>query len=226
MNNFSKILWGIVFIVLGIIIGLNALDITDIDIFFKGWWTLLIIIPCLIGLFNNNSDGKTGDLIGVIIGVMLLLGTRGILNFALIWKMIIPIIFVGIGLSIIFNETIKSKISQKVKEATKNGLENITATFAGQKVSKDGEDFKGANLDSVFGSISLDLRKANIEKEAVIKASSIFGGIEIFVPQDVNIKVKATPIFGGVSNKSLSSKESEKTLYIDALCMFGGVDIK
>ena len=226
MNNLSKILWGIVFIVIGIIIGLNALNITDIDIFFRGWWTLLIIIPCLIGLFDNSSDGKTGNLIGVVIGVMLLLGTRGILDFTLIWKMIIPVIFVAIGLSIIFNEGLKSKISQKVREGTKNGLENITATFASQKVNKDAEDFKGANLDSVFGSISLDLRKANIEKEAVIKASAIFGGIEIFVPQDVNIKVKATPIFGGVSNKSLSSKENEKILYIDALCMFGGVDIK
>ena len=62
------------------------------------------------------------------------------------------------GLSIIFNETVKSKITAKVKEGTKNGLENITATFAGQKVQKDGEDFEGANLDSVFGGIVLDLR--------------------------------------------------------------------
>lgn len=48
MNNLTKILWGIVFIVLGVIIGLNALDITSINVFFKGWWTLVIIIPCLI----------------------------------------------------------------------------------------------------------------------------------------------------------------------------------
>ena len=51
MNNFSKILWGIVFITLGIVIALNALDITDINLFFYGWWTLFIIITCLIGLF-------------------------------------------------------------------------------------------------------------------------------------------------------------------------------
>lgn len=140
--------------------------------------------------------------------------------------MIIPIIFVAIGLSMIFNETFKAKISSKVKEVAKNGLENITATFAAQKVSKDNEEFKGANLDAVFGSVSLDLRNANIEKEAVIKVSSIFGGVEIFLPQNVNVKVKATPIFGGVTNKTLTNKENDKTLYIEALCMFGGVDIK
>ena len=43
---------------------------------------------------------------------------------------------------------------------------------------------------------------------------------------DVNVKIKGTPIFGGVNNKSLSSKDNEKVIYIDAFCMFGGVDIK
>lgn len=226
MSNFSKVLWGIVFIALGIVIGLNALDITDINFFFRGWWTLIIIIPCLIGLFDSKNESQTGNIIGVTIGVALLLATRGIINFSLVWKMIIPTIFVAIGLSIIFNETIKSKISNKVKEATKDGLENITATFAEQKVNKDGEEFKGANLDAVFGGVNLDLRKANIDNEAAIKASAIFGGIEIFVPESVNVKVKGTPIFGGVSNKSIYNKENTKTLYIDAFCMFGGVDIK
>lgn len=155
-----------------------------------------------------------------------MLASNRILNFNIIWRLIVPIIFVIIGLSMIFNETIKSKITEKVKEGRKNGLENITATFSEQKVQKNGEEFKGANLDSVFGSVVLDLRGANIEKEAVIKASAIFGGIEIITQPDFNIKVKATPIFGGVSNKSLSNKDSEKTIYIDAFCMFGGVDIK
>ena len=65
MNNFSKILWGIVFIVLGLIIGLNSLDIVSINILFRGWWTLLIIIPCLIGLFDTKNEGKTGNIIRI-----------------------------------------------------------------------------------------------------------------------------------------------------------------
>lgn len=63
MNNFSKILWGIVLILLGIAIGLNSLNIVSINFFFKGWWTLIIIIPCLIDLFNSDGESKTGDLI-------------------------------------------------------------------------------------------------------------------------------------------------------------------
>ena len=46
MKKVESILWGIVFIVLGLIIAGNVLGITNIKIFFNGWWTLFIIIPC------------------------------------------------------------------------------------------------------------------------------------------------------------------------------------
>ena len=40
MKDLSRILWGIVLVLLGIIWGLNATGVTNIDIFFDGWWTL------------------------------------------------------------------------------------------------------------------------------------------------------------------------------------------
>ena len=72
----------------------------------------------------------------------------------------------------------------------------------------------------------LDLRDATLEKETILDATSVFGGIEILVPKDVNIIVKSTPIFGGVSNRVSKSKDNKKTIYIQAFCMFGGIDIK
>ena len=58
----SNILWGLVLILIGIIFGLNALDIADINIFFDGWWTLFIIVPCFIDLFKDKD--KSGNIIG------------------------------------------------------------------------------------------------------------------------------------------------------------------
>ena len=37
MNNIKNILWGIILVIIGVIIGLNTIGITDIDIFFDGW---------------------------------------------------------------------------------------------------------------------------------------------------------------------------------------------
>ena len=225
MEKTTKVLWGLVFIIIGIIVGTNSLGITNIDLFFDGWWTLLIIVPCFIGLFDKSTNSKTTNIVGVIIGIVLLLAARDILSFELIWKLMLPVILVGIGISMIYNETIKSNITEKVKEGKKIGLESIAAVFAGQKVIKESE-FKGANLDAVFGGLDLDIRNCIIDKEAVIKASAIFGGIDILVPNNVNIKVKSTPIFGGVSNKTTNNSENANTIYIDAFCMFGGIDIK
>ena len=72
----SNILWGLVLILIGIIFGLNALDIADINIFFDGWWTLFIIVPCFIDLFKDRD--KSGNIIGLIIGICLLLGCQNI----------------------------------------------------------------------------------------------------------------------------------------------------
>ena len=54
MKKVGNILWGIVLIIIGLIIGGNALGIVNINIFFDGWWTLFIIIPCFIGLFKDD----------------------------------------------------------------------------------------------------------------------------------------------------------------------------
>ena len=66
MKKTSNILWGLVLVALGVIFALNALDIADFNIFFDGWWTLFIIVPCTVGLFTERE--KTGNIIGTIIG--------------------------------------------------------------------------------------------------------------------------------------------------------------
>ena len=55
MKNFKSIMWGLVLITLGIIIGLNAFEIINVDIFFDGWWTLFIIVPCFIGIITEKD---------------------------------------------------------------------------------------------------------------------------------------------------------------------------
>ena len=203
MKKVSNILWGIVLIVIGVISGLNALEITDINIFFKGWWTLFIIVPCFIGIFNDES--KTGNLIGLVIGVILLLGSRDIISFEMIGKLIVPIVLIGIGLSIIFKDTLNSKVSKKIKQISKENknLNDYTATFGGQKVKYPNKEFDGAT------------------------SNAIFGGIDIFVPSNVNVEVKSTAIFGGTSNKTMKVEgDNVHTIYVNSFALFGGVDIK
>lgn len=227
MEKINRILWGIIFITLGVIVALNTLDIINFNIFFNGWWTLLIIIPCFIGLFDGTKEGKLGNIIGILVGVVLLLVAQGLLRFDIVFKLFIPAVLVIIGLYLLFGNVFRSKVTDKLRELKKesgNG-EAICATFSEQFVTKNDEKFESANVDAVFGSVVLDLSKAKIKDEAVITASAIFGGIDIIVPKDVEVKIKSTPIFGGVSNTT-KTKDAKKVIYIDALALFGSVEVK
>ena len=225
MKKISNLLWGLIFIIVGVVFGLNALGISDINIFFNGWWTLFIIVPCFIGLFND--DDKSGNLIGLIIGACLLLGCLDVVKFEIIWKLMVPFILVMIGLSFIFKDMINSKVKNDIKKLNKNDLKECCACFSSQDLDFNNEEYKGSSLTAVFGGIKCNLKDAIIEEDVVINTTSIFGGITIYVPKDVNVKVSSTSIFGGVSDERKDKiKDYKHTIYVNATTMFGGVEIK
>ena len=227
MNKVSNLMWGLLFIIVGVVFGLNALGISDINIFFDGWWTLFIIVPSFIGLFNDND--KTGSIIGLLIGIGLLLGCQDIIRFDLIWKLAFPVILVVIGLSLVFKNVIGDKVGSEIKKLNENNKEgkSYCATFGGQNVNFDEEKFTGADVNAIFGGVKLDLKNAIIDQDVVINASAIFGGIDIYVPKNVKVKTKSVPIFGGVNNKAnVSPDEKSHTIYINCTAVFGGIEIK
>ena len=226
MKKTTNVLWGIILIALGVVIALNSFNITHINIFFDGWWTLFIIVPCVIGLFKDED--KTGSIIGILVGVALLLGVRKILSIDMLLKLALPVILVVVGISLILKDALNAETKNKIKEINKGQKgTTYTATFSGQDVKFDGEKFNLTEANAIFGGIKLDLRKAIIDSDCVINLSAIFGGVDILVPEDINVKINSTSIFGGVSDKrDNKTNKAEHTIYINATCMFGGADIK
>ena len=74
MKDKKKIIWGIVWIAVGIFVALNWFNVINVDIFFDGWWTLFIIVPGVIGLITEKD--KFGNFVVIGIGVMFLLWQR------------------------------------------------------------------------------------------------------------------------------------------------------
>lgn len=227
MKKANRILWGILLVVIGLLLGLNVLGITDFELFFDGWWTLFIIVPCTVGLFTHHE--KMGNLIGLCIGVFLLLCCQNVLEFDMLWKLALPVIVILFGIKMILGSVFDRTSAEAIKKITESGksIRKGTAIFCGENMNYSGEVFQGAELNAVFGGLKCDLRNAVLEGDCVIQASAVFGGIDILVPAGVNVKVSSNSIFGGVSNKTVSSRDGNAvTLYIKADCMFGGVDIK
>ena len=124
----------------------------------------------------------------------------------------------------------KNKVSEEIKKLNekKNKDNEYCATFSGQNANFDGEKFNGANLTAVFGGVKCDLRNAIIEEDVLINTCSVFGGIDILIPDNVKVKVKSSSIFGGVDEEKKKKIENNEahTIYINATCIFGGADIK
>ena len=205
MKKIENTVIGLIFIIIGVIIGLNAFHITNIDLFFDGWWTLFIIVPCFFGLFKDQD--KTGNIIGLIVGIYLLLYCQGLINFQFAWKLVVPVIFVLIGLKMIFKDTFNKKKPHQ----------NIY----------DNQLYTGGNYDVTFNGLILDLTKAYLNEETNITISTLFGGVDLYLPDDVNIQIQSSNFLGGVDLHKRENKiENTKVIYLNARCIFGGINIK
>lgn len=224
MKKYKNIVYGIMLILLGIIIALISLDLIHTNLLFNGWWTLVIIIPSIIGLLFD--DDKLGNLISLIIGILLLLGVRNIIDYKILLKLFVPILLVTVGLSLILKNILESKKTLQIKELNKvkDNTKDIFATLSNENKKIIGE-FKGISIDAVFSNVELDLREAEIKKDQVINVSTIFSGVTILTNNNIKVIVKSDSLFGGVSNH-IEEKDEAKAIYINASCLFGGVEIK
>ena len=104
---------------------------------------------------------------------------------------------------------------------------SCNAVFSGSKLDYTNEVFNGADLNAMFGGVDCNLRNAIIENDCFIEANALFGGIDIIVPDNVNVKISSNSLFGGVDSKKNPPFNPEfKTLYIKASALFGGIEIK
>lgn len=205
MKKIENTVIGLILIIIGVIIGLNAFHITNIDLFFDGWWTLFIIVPCFFGLFKDQD--KTGNIIGLIVGIYLLLYCQGLINFQFAWKLVVPVIFVLIGLKMIFKDTFNKKKPRQ----------NIY----------DNQLYIGGNYDVTFNGLILDLSNAYLNEKTNITISTLFGGVDLYLPDDVNIQIQSSNFLGGVDlHKRENKRENTKVIYLNARCIFGGINIK
>lgn len=229
MKKVRPIVWGIAIIALGVIFGGNALGLFNLNVFFDGWWTLFIIIPSAVSLITEKE--KLASLGFLAAGVILLLAAQNVFSYDVAWKVILAVFLIVAGLTIIVKSLIHGNNDKEIEKKIRKLKDDKTmdsqiAVFSGSDKIYSDEVFSGSNLVAVFGGIDLDLRKAKFTKDTVIKAFCLFGGIDIKVPENVQIKVKSGFIFGGISDERKSeSDKGEYTIYIDTAGGFGGIEI-
>lgn len=171
------------------------------------------------------------------IGVMMMAKALGYDYFDSIleadWKkFIIPGIVLLIGLRLVFSSSNGHEHSTNMKlcevpEVEEGEPMKISVAFAGNAYNFRDENFHGAKIDAFFGGVCMDLRGADIQDGSVLDVHTLFGGVELKLPQNVSLQVDSSCFLGGVSNKHPHCQDKDaKRLTIKANCMVGGIEIQ
>ena len=62
----------------------------------------------------------------------------------------------------------------------------------------DNQLYTGGNYDVIFNGLILDLSNAYLNEETNITISTLFGGVDLYLPDDVNIQIQSSNFLGGV----------------------------
>lgn len=90
---------GLILVVLGAILLLQAFNIIQEDwIFFPGWWTLFLIIPAIVSM--SRTGVTIGNAILLVVGVGFLLQLQGLS----LHGFLVPSIFIVIGVGILLKK--------------------------------------------------------------------------------------------------------------------------
>lgn len=104
----------------------------------------------------------------------------------------------------------------------------IDSIFSGNERAVLSSNFKGGKLGTIFGSVVLDCKAAQIQQDIVIDLYCVFGGVELIFPANWRVINETTTIFGAVEDKRrlVNSTGIERRVIITGFTLFGGVEIK
>jgi predicted membrane protein len=210
-------------------------------------WPMILIV---IGLYTGIKNGfqNFGAVILLLVGGYFLLKDK--MNLPIeIGPYLLPAALIFLGLYILFRRKKKLDIDWKDWEGNydrwerkirtgKPGKEkskdddsdflNVEAIFCGIKRKVISKNFQGGEVSTVFGGTDIDFLHADIEKQAVINVSVVFGGLKLLVPAHWDVQTSLNNVAAGVEDKRYVQQgtvDPDKRLVIAGSVVFGGIEI-
>ncbi|MFB6139836.1 MAG: hypothetical protein ABEJ26_05320 [Halosimplex sp.] len=217
----SQILVGSVVVLLGVVLLARTTGVYDTD-------RLLVYVPSLfvlVGLFAIVASGfrnLVGPLMVVLVAGGWQLVALDILTVETVFSLW-PVLIVLFGLSLILGQYRARAVARESDFLTS------IAVFGGRAERSTSKTFHGADLTAAFGAVELDLRDAVVEHPpATVNANAMFGGVEVVVPREWNVRVDVFPLFGaGEDERTRRAEEHDEVdLVVTGFALFGGVSVE
>jgi predicted membrane protein len=242
----TKGTWGgLILILIGVFLFLQNLHL-DIPHWIFSWKMLLVALGLLVGLKHKFRGGAW--FVMILIGGIFL--AEDIVSFDFnIARYGWPLALVVIGIYMLTKRPYSrnrdrhpwkqdnnyspswsaGSYRETIQGPSSDDYLNSTAIFGSDNRVILSKNFQGGDVTSVFGGSEINFTQADFNGKIVIEATAIFGGVELIVPANWEVKLEVNTIFGGVEEKrppELMTPNPEKVLIIRGTCVFGGIDIK
>jgi predicted membrane protein len=228
-GRYQGLIPGAVLLAVGAIFLLNNFGLIRAWRFWQ-FWPLILIFAGLVKLADPCR--RAWGVVLVVFGALLQLNELGYGHFS--WGEMWPLILIAAGAMAMWSALQARKLTHTLStnNADPRTTLNESAIFGGVQKRINAKEFRGGQLQSLFGGIEIDLRDADIDgTEAVLHANAIFGGIEIRVPETWYIAARGQGVFGGFTDSTrysaaIDTDKPKKTLIVVGSAVFGGVEIR
>jgi predicted membrane protein len=223
----AHLLLGIVLMFIGLFLIADLADIIPWRLrdFLFTWQALLIFLGII---FLAQRDGKGTGVILIAIGSFFLLPK--FFELPHYWRSLFwPSILILVGVIIIISSGRRGTVFGHTKKVSSEDILDDAAVFGGGDRVINSQKFQGGKITNIFGGSKYDMTNARLAQgKNYIDVVMIFGGSKFIVPDDWDLKVEVTSIFGGFSDKRVKSivvKDPEQTLVIRGTTIFGGGEV-
>jgi predicted membrane protein len=225
-----QFLLGIMIIAVGVIFILENLEIIYAGNILRFWPAILVVFGVSKIAQARNMSGQIFGWILAAAGTLMLLDVMDLIQFRL-WDWW-PVVLIIIGLNFLRSSQYRKRSAaehpfQNTATDSDAYIKNM-AMLSGVKRIITSKEFRGGELSALMGGCEIDLREAEMKgNEAVIDVNIIMGGVEMRVPMGWTVSVEATPIMGGVEDKTYPPKEGiVRKLVLTGTIIMGGVEVK
>jgi len=246
----GKILGGLLVLCIG-----SLFLARELGVIFPEWlftWKVLLIALGVIHLIKHGFRG-IGWLIPVAVGTIFLVSDLypELAIKPLIW----PILIILLGLFIIFKPRRKHRwanwqkwqkhhdrhyhhhhydrfkcYEDKAESSNQDSIE-VISIMSGVKKNILTKNFKDGEIVVVFGGAKIDFSQADINEVATLEITQVFGGTQMIIPANWEIKSEIVCVLGNVEDKRPTSTivktdENKKLLVLSGVIFLGGLEIK
>jgi predicted membrane protein len=211
-----KLIVGIFFTLLGVLLTLDNLDLADAERFLPFWPVVFIAIGIL-----KVQERRTRMLaiIGIVGGALLVVFNTGWLPFSIFDFWPVALIFVGLGI-------VAHAFGFRAWDVSGESSSTIWAILGVRKEAITARNYAGGRIIAFMGGCELDLTKADMQPgPAELEIIVVWGGIEIKVPEGWEVIGNTIPIMGGADIRTKAAPGGRR-LIVNGLAIMAGIDIK